>query len=299
MRYIYAAWLLIFSCFAAAKHTSFDHTDFYKTPPSIEKAIAISAALQGKPYQAFLLGEGPHDSMTPRPLYRLDAFDCLTYVETVLALTYAQDEAGFLQHYKALKYYGQPEDFFHRNHFTHLQWNHSNQAQGYLHPYVPPLDARFTTTLTTQIDIPNWYRYLSTHPATWKRISGQVLTATTKQRLEDAAQTTSPSISTLTYFPTHTLLTADGKLSATIYRILPKLSLVEVVRKNWNTTAHIGTPLDISHLGFVLREGDTFILRHASERHQRVTDEPLARYLQEQSKQPSFAGLYIQTLNLH
>lgn len=299
MRYLHTVWLSMLSCLAMANHASFNLADFYDAPPSVEKAITISEALQGKPYQAFLLGEGPADSMTPRPLYRLDAFDCLTYVETVLALTYAQSKERFIQHYKALKYHDQPEDFFHRNHFTHIQWNRYNQAQGYLYPLVSPLASRFTATQQTQIDIPNWYRYLSTHPNSWKRVSGEILTATTIQRLETAAKASNPEISELTYFPTTTLLTRDGKITETINRMLPALSIVEVVRKNWNTTANIGTPLDISHIGFLLRQGNTLILRHASEIHQRVIDEPLAPYLQQQSKQPSFAGLYIQTLNIH
>jgi len=173
MRYLTCTWLSLLSCFAMANQSTPDPSIFYHSPPSIEKAMAISESFQGKPYQAFLLGEGANDPLTPRPLYRLDAFDCLTYVETVLALTYAQSADSFLQHIQALKYHGQPHDFFHRNHFTHIQWNRHNQEQGYLRPYTPPLATRFTATQQTLIDIPNWYAYLSTHPANWKRLSGQ------------------------------------------------------------------------------------------------------------------------------
>ena len=295
MRHFIWICLVSFSLQATAAPTS----NFYATPPSVEKALAISESLIGKPYQAFLLGEGPLDPITPRSLFRLDAFDCLTYVETVIALTYADSDASFEQHYKALKYHGTPQDFFHRNHFTHVQWNRYNQAQGYLQPYLPPHTQMPTETLHTPIDIPRWYTHLSTDPAAWRRLSGQALTPTTVARLQKAAAQSSPTISNLTYFPISALLSADGTMPHAIRSMLPQISVVEIVRKNWDTASRIGTALDISHIGLLLHQGDRVILRHASEIHQRVLDEPLENYLQQQRQQASFAGLYIQTLNLH
>src|ERR1035437_2644460 len=48
----------------------------------------VSAALLGKPYQLGPLGEGKFGAEDPDPLYRLDAFDCTTFIETVMANAY-------------------------------------------------------------------------------------------------------------------------------------------------------------------------------------------------------------------
>ena len=56
---------------------------------------AISAALLGSPYEAFgLVGSAE----APEALVaKLDRFDCVTYVETVLALARAADPEGFVE----------------------------------------------------------------------------------------------------------------------------------------------------------------------------------------------------------
>ena len=57
----------------------------------------ISAKFIGKKYRLGALGEGIDAHYDQRPQYRADAFDCDTYVTTVLALALADNTNGFKQ----------------------------------------------------------------------------------------------------------------------------------------------------------------------------------------------------------
>ena len=53
---------------------------------TIERLAIVSSAFLGRPYFWGPLGEGAEGDFDQYPLYRADLFDCLTFVETVLAV---------------------------------------------------------------------------------------------------------------------------------------------------------------------------------------------------------------------
>ena len=90
----------------------------------------ISESLLGAGYKIDPLGEGRPPDLDP--MTRYDLFDCLTYVEEVLALSLSADprHAGEIRH--ALRYGTNPADYHTRHHFMELQWLPSAIANGWL-----------------------------------------------------------------------------------------------------------------------------------------------------------------------
>lgn len=104
----------------------------------LESLEKTATALLGRPYANGPLGEGDFDPVDADPLYRLDRFDCTTYVETVLANTYCRSESpakvgGCLEkNMRRIRYHDGKISFRSRNHFTELDWLPANVEKGYL-----------------------------------------------------------------------------------------------------------------------------------------------------------------------
>ena len=98
--------------------------------PLIERIKFFAQAFLGKPYELGALGEGLHGNFDQYPLYRSDAFDCETYVETILALALSQDTDSFQSMLNHIRYDQAKITYITRNHFTSLDWNPHNQQQG-------------------------------------------------------------------------------------------------------------------------------------------------------------------------
>ncbi|MBV8792410.1 MAG: DUF1460 domain-containing protein [Pseudolabrys sp.] len=83
--------------------------------PSLAKRIdVISAALLGKRYHANTLIGGPR--VKEQFVVRDDAFDCVTYVEVVLAAARARDLPSFEAELRAIRYRNGAVDWRERNH---------------------------------------------------------------------------------------------------------------------------------------------------------------------------------------
>lgn len=89
----------------------------------------ISGRLRGRPYLAHpLIGSAtrPEQLVT-----RLDAFDCVTFVETVLAIAAAHDPAGFIRQLVGIRYRGGVIDWRQRLHYA-TAWSEYQVARGLL-----------------------------------------------------------------------------------------------------------------------------------------------------------------------
>lgn len=88
--------------------------------PLAERIDAVSEAMLGKPYTADPLGEG--GARDADPVVRYDTFDCLTYVEEVLALSLSADPGAAGPIRTSLRYGNEHVAYGERNHFMELQW---------------------------------------------------------------------------------------------------------------------------------------------------------------------------------
>ncbi|MHB8798788.1 MAG: N-acetylmuramoyl-L-alanine amidase-like domain-containing protein [Thermoanaerobaculia bacterium] len=113
---------------------------------------ALSAALLGAPYVAHgLVGSATE----PEELVaRIDGFDCVTYVESVIALARAADPAGFVEELRALRYDGGAVEWRKRNHYM-TEWVRRNARAGAVRPIAPgPLGKRAEKTLSAVPGLP-------------------------------------------------------------------------------------------------------------------------------------------------
>jgi|GEM_PF-282844 len=93
----------------------------HRNKPIGARVTAISEAMMGTPYLNDATGEGTAPDFDPPARY--DAFDCLTFVEEVLALSIAADERGAAAIRNSLRYgHGQPHTYEDRQHFMLQQW---------------------------------------------------------------------------------------------------------------------------------------------------------------------------------
>lgn len=213
--------------------------------PLSERILAISKALIGTPYVKDPLGEGA--GIDADPLARYDAFDCLTFVEEVLALAFAGDPAHSGEWRNRVRYGDQAPSYGARRHFMELQWLPGAVADGLL--------VETTGQFEGAVDVTQ-----EVSPGTWKAWKRRSLFALTDDQL-----------------PTGTMAMKVLPLEladAIVGQIKPG-SLVLSVRE-----ARSWIPIWTTHLGFAVG-GDTPMVRHASrmKRTMRVYDHSLAWYL--------------------
>ena len=79
----------------------------------------FSKSFIGRPYLASPLGEGR--GIDADPLLRYDAFDCTTYVETVIASALAETDADIVNLLNRIRYTNGRIDFASRRHLPEFQ----------------------------------------------------------------------------------------------------------------------------------------------------------------------------------
>lgn len=119
--------------------------------PLPERIDAISAALLGRPYVADPLGEGAANDL--EPLVRYDTFDCLTYVEEVLALSMSSDPSSAGPVRTSLRYDGETA-YANRHHFMELQWIPEALREGWLRDTTAEYGP--VTVMQKQVDAATW-----------------------------------------------------------------------------------------------------------------------------------------------
>src|SRR5215469_17447412 len=91
------------------------------------RLLGLGEQLLGTPYTHSPLGEG--EGQDPDPRLRLDRVDCLTFVETVIALGLSSSVEDVLHVLDSVRYQSRP-DYAGRNHLMEAEWLPSNTAKG-------------------------------------------------------------------------------------------------------------------------------------------------------------------------
>ncbi|STX44101.1 Protein of uncharacterised function (DUF1460) [Legionella donaldsonii] len=258
----------------------------------------ISAQFLGKPYVLGALGEGSHARFDQEPRYRTDAFDCETYVTTVLALALAKDTTGFKQCLSKLRYHNGQVSYVTRNHFTELDWNLNNQRQGFVKDITESFQdkskAPVAKIATALIDKPSWYQHFTLATI---RLQSQDKAEQTKRlaELKTRGSKLPKTNAQLPYIPLTSLFNAKGEPNQYLFAQIPDGAIVEIVRPNWNLREQIGTNLNVSHLGFVFWKNGVATFRQASSIYNKVVDVPLIDYLKEAyENSPTIKGINVQ-----
>lgn len=238
----------------------------------------------GRPYVLGPLGEGAEGEFDRNPLVRIDGFDCVTYVNLVLALLYAQNYPLFFFHLLRLSYKNGFIHFENRHHFLETDWNPANAALGYFKD--------FTTHIVDRQGMPLWeMAYAWINKKRWLQVQSQLRSAS---RLASLPLTNMHAYTP--YLPLSCILDQNAQVNSWILTQLPDAGVLEIVRPGWDLTQQIGTHLNISHVGFVLQKQGTYYFCHASQTKQQVVVENLVDYLHQYVNHATIKGIHIQSL---
>ena len=257
----------------------------------------ISAKFLGKPYILGALGEGKSARYDQSPLYRTDGFDCETFVDTVLAIAFAETADGFTQCINKVRYQQGQIEFITRNHITDLDWNQNNQKQGYLKDITQDFKDRYNQPVaqiaSALIDKPSWYQHM---PIETIKLSIPDRTKQEKRlrELQQSASQLPVQESRIAYIPLTALFNQKGQPNHALFNQIPHAAIIEIIRPNWDLQNQIGTHLNVSHLGFAFWKKRTLIFRQASSQYHQVVDVSLIDYLREARQSPTIKGINIQ-----
>ena len=224
-------------------------------PPGGARAAAATAPLVGAPYLPSALGEGAGPD--PDPRFRLDAFDCMTFVETAVALGSATSPAEAARALDDIRYDG-PAALAARNHEVLSQWIPQNAAKGWIVDVGPEL-AGAQAPLAEKTYTPESWALV--------RTAGRAIPGLPRRRLP------------LGRFAVHVVPAAAV---AALARDIPEGALAFVVRADRPDRA-----TRITHAGVVVRgPAGAVHVRHAtsSKGVGRVIEEPIERFLRRQER---------------
>lgn len=204
------------------------------------KFFAETLLQKGSPYLEGPLGEGRNGEFAQEPLYRLDGFDCTTFVETVISLARSTNENQFKEEINKIRYKNGQVSFENRNHFPSVDWIPNNIKAGFVSDITNSIAGAATKLSETLIEKDEWYCHKGTQFAALVQGAGKAWGQIFYVAKED--------------------LLAHPELIEKI----PSGSVFNVVRPNWDLRAAIGTRLDVSHQGFLIRENGVLYMIHAS-----------------------------------
>ena len=225
-------------------------------PAGGARAVAATAPLVGIRYLPSPLGEG--SGRDPDPRFRLDAFDCMTLVETAVALGSATSLAEARVALDDVRYSSGRPSYALRNHEVLSQWIPANLAKGWIADATAGLAGVATHTVAKEYT-----------PASWDavRAAGRSIPGLPRARLP------------LGRFEAHVVAPADA---ATAASRLPEGAIVFVVRADAPERL-----TRISHAGLVLRRpGGGTLVRHATSSRgvARVIEEPIERFVRREAQ---------------
>jgi hypothetical protein len=223
-------------------------------PAGGPRAAAASAPLLGVPYLLSPLGEGA--GLDPDPRFRLDAFDCVTFVETALAFGSATSLEEARRALDDIRY-RRRVDVADRLHEVVSQWIPSNLAKGWIAPASRAAAGAATRVEAVTYDAARWRRLA----ASGQRLTGVPLDQAPVGRFE------------LEVVPVAALGEAAPRI--------PDGTIAFVVR-----TERDDRLTRVSHAGLVVVRDGQRLVRHASSSAGvlRVVEEPLARFVAGQQR---------------
>jgi hypothetical protein len=91
------------------------------------RVVAIARANLGQPYELYLLGEAPFETIDPQPVYCLDRSDCVVFLEHALAMALSDNWPEFLAMLQRIRFADGAIGVRSRNHYTEADWNQNNR----------------------------------------------------------------------------------------------------------------------------------------------------------------------------
>ncbi|OGT27047.1 MAG: hypothetical protein A3I77_02345 [Gammaproteobacteria bacterium RIFCSPLOWO2_02_FULL_42_14] len=249
----------------------------------------ISRSFLGKPYVAGAQGEGERGEFDRAPLFRFDAFDCVTYVNNVLALSLSHSPAEFEKKLLQINYYDADPKFEKRFHFMSADWNLQNQKNKIIRDVTNEIfdEKKNCVAIVAEgeIDKSSWFLKKSENEC-----------GTRADFLKRVSEKFKMEWVRLPYLPLTQLFDTKKNPNEFIFSQIPHESIIEIVRPNWDLRDKIGTRLHVSHVGFGIREKNKLLFRHASSEAGCVGEIALVDYLKKYLDSPTVRGINVQVI---
>ncbi len=218
------------------------------------RLVYVTQPFIGAPYVLSPLGEGAGAAPDEDPRFRVDAFDCTTFVESAFALALGDDFADAMKILDSIRYRGGHVAYAQRRHFPESEWIPELVKAGLLVDVTREVGGDDVVVETKYLDARLWRR--TRHPG-----------------LPELADERIPKGTfALDVWPLEKAMAASSRIP-----VGTVLHLVRIDYKN--------VPVRVSHQGIVLEVKGKRVLRHAADRmHHRVLDEPLDGFFRRMSK---------------
>jgi len=255
-----------------------------------QRVDQLSGSLLNLPYVAEPLGEGPTGEYNQEPLYRFDAFDCQTYVSTVLALALAKSPAEFKNYLQKINYKNGDISFVNRTHFADADWAPNNIKQGFIKEITADVAGKNNVEMAeTYLNRKNWYKHLDSDRIKISNLTVQQQTEKLQNLRAQAEQVENQSAK-ISYIPM-TILFSAGQPNLQLFNKIPSDTIVLFIYQNPALVKKVGTAINVSHMGFIIRKNGTLYLRTASSLYNETIDLPFIRYLQAYLTNPKMKGI--------
>lgn len=230
-----------------------------QTAPLPQRVEAISELFLGVSYKLGPLGEGSDGEFDRDLLIRFDAFDCTTFVETVMALALDSDLEAATRTLQKIRYKDGQIGYATRNHFIELDWVPNNVRSGYLRDITADVAGRKAVKIRKTISKRRWYQRKSLASVeggfSENEKKGQVL------KLRRLGRPFPDKRATLTVLPLKALPLALANIpSGTI------ANLVHADKRYKDTV--------VSHQVLLIKKSDGWYVRHAAS-DKAVEDDPI------------------------
>jgi hypothetical protein len=249
----------------------------------------LSHYFLGRPYIVNPQGEGDQGEIDRAPLYRFDGFDCVTFVNNILALSRSNNMNAFQHELLKINYYNSIPRFENRFHFMSVDWNPQNQKNNILkevtETFLDKNNQKIAVYAEGDIDKPGWFLKRSENASVDQA-----------NKLREYAKKFKIEFVRLPYLPLSTLLDSNKNPNDFIFNQVPHASVIEIVRPNWNLKEKIGTNLHVSHVGFAIRKNDRLYFRHASSEEKCVVEILLSDYLKNYLDSATIKGIHVQAV---
>ncbi|MGF1571778.1 MAG: N-acetylmuramoyl-L-alanine amidase-like domain-containing protein [Sumerlaeia bacterium] len=99
----------------------------HEVEPDLQKRVVTIARKNiGQPYELYLLGEAPFETIDPQPLVSLEKSDCVVFAEHTYAMALSTDWESFFRMLQRIRYNNGEIGVTTRNHYTEADWNRNN-----------------------------------------------------------------------------------------------------------------------------------------------------------------------------
>ena len=224
-----------------------------------QRVQAVSELFLGVPYKLGSLGEGPDGEFDRDPLIRFDAFDCTTFVETVMALSLDSDLNSATRTLQKIRYKDGQIGYTTRNHFIELDWVPNNVRAGYLHDITSDVAGRNAVEIHKTISKRKWYLRKSLVSLEGGFTEVEKLRFVLK--LRHLGRRFPDQRATLTVLPLKALPLALANI--------PSGTIANFVHANQRYKETI-----VSHQVFLIKKSDGWYVRHAAS-DKTVEDDPI------------------------